>query len=317
MRIMKFGGKSLSSPEKTQNICKFIKKIYKNDKKIIIVVSAIGKTTDNLLELSKKYNNKNPSKKELAKLLSTGEIQSASLFAMMLDSFDVPAKSFSASELQITTFGDPLYSRIASINKSVLDNCINNHTVAVVAGFQGVNKDGDITLLGRGGSDTTAVAIGAVFDTEVEIFSDFDGVFAGDPREMDYKKIKKISYDQMTAMAENGAKVIDKRASMLAKKFKIDLISKSSAAPYHKGTTISNIEDNVVAISVIDHLTRVCITFSDDEKLKLITKIVLKHIIKSKFYNFSVNSNKIIFYIENDKKTEIISQIAKALKISG
>ena len=315
MKIFKFGGKSLANVEKAQNICKYIKKIYKNDKKIIIVVSARGKTTDELLKTANDYTNKNECKRELAKLLSTGETQSACLFAMMLNSFGVPAKSFTASELQITTFGDYLASRIANINKSVLDNTINENVVAVVAGFQGINKNGEITTLGRGGSDTTAAAIGAVFDSDVHIFSDFDGVFAGDPRILDFKKLKSVSYNQMIAMAESGSKVIDKRACVIAKHFGIDIISKASEFPNKKGTIISNIEDDSIAISIIDHLTQVTITFSNEQRLKNISKIVLKQLIKNKFYNFSINFNKIVFYVENEKKTEIISTIAKTLKI--
>lgn len=315
MKIFKFGGKSLATAEKAQNICKYIKKIYKNDKKIIIVVSARAKTTDELDALSKEYDSKQSSKKELAKLLATGETQSACLFAMMLTSMGIPAQSLTATELQITTFGDYTSSRIANLNKSVLDNLLNENIVAVVTGFQGVNKLGEITTLGRGGSDTTACAIGAVFDTPVHIFSDFDGVFAGDPRILDFKKLKAVGFNQMISMAENGSKVIDKRATVIAKHFGIDIISKSSASPELSGTVISNIESDVVSISVIDHLTRITITFSNDEKLKLITKIVLKHLTKTKFYNFSINFNKITFFIENEKKSEIITLIAKALNI--
>lgn len=315
MKIFKFGGKSLADIEKAQNICKYIKKIYKNEKKIIIVVSARGKTTDELLDTAKLYAGKNEYKRELAKLLSTGETQSACLFAMMLNSFGVPAKSFTASELQITTFGDYLASRIANINKSILKNCLDENTVAVVAGFQGINKNGEITTLGRGGSDTTAAAIGAVFDSDVHIFSDFEGVFAGDPRILDFKKLKAVGYNHMISIAENGSKVIDKRATVIAKHFGFDIISKASANPNKKGTVISNIEDDSIAISIIDHLTQVTITFSNEQRLKNISKVVLKQLIKNKFYNFSINLNKIVFCVENEKKTEIISSIAKTLKI--
>ena len=136
MRILKFGGKSLDNPEKVHKICKNIKKIYKIDKKIIIVVSAIGKTTDNLINLSKNYYKKNCASRELDALLSSGETQSAALFAIALCSIGIPAKSFQAFQLDISTFGDFQNSKIAYINKQPLLDCLNENKVAVVAGFQ-------------------------------------------------------------------------------------------------------------------------------------------------------------------------------------
>lgn len=313
MRILKFGGKSLSTLEKTQKICEYIKKIYKNEKKLVIVVSAIGSTTDNLIELSKQYSKENIYPREMATLLSTGETQSSALFAMALSNAGIPAKSFQAHELQITTYGDYLNSRIAYINKSVLESCFNDGFVAVVSGFQGINKNMEITTLGRGGSDTTATAIAAVFDTDVEIYSDFDGVFAGDPRKMNYKKLKCIDYESMIEMADGGAKVIDARSTEIAKNFEIDILSKSSAKPNGSGSVISNIENDIISISTIDHLTKITVVISSEDRLKKIVKTALFCLKNVKFYNFSIEIKKLSFFIKNDDKLKVISSLSQKL----
>ena len=151
MRVLKFGGKSLNSKEKFIKLCRFIKNIYKTENQIIVVVSAIGSTTDNLINTATEYGymssdkNIHSSKFELARLLSTGEIQSASLFSIMLNSMGVPAKSFSGREIELLTFGDCLNGKIAYINKSKLSCHLNQGVVCVVAGFQGVNNENEIT----------------------------------------------------------------------------------------------------------------------------------------------------------------------------
>lgn len=315
MRILKFGGKSLSSPEKTQNICKNIKKIYKKDKKIIIIVSAIANSTDTLLELSKNYSFKSPPKTELAKLLSTGEIVSSSLFSMMLNSIGVPAKSFSAYELEIKTFGDPLDSRIAYINKSKINSCFDKNIVVVVAGFQGINSQNEITTLGRGGSDTTATALGAVFDSPVEIYSDFNGVFSGDPRVLKFKKIKSANYDIMLKMARAGAKVLDHRAVEIAKKYDVKIFSKDSTAFNLKGTEISSVETDIISISEISPLSKITLNFSNPTKLNLMVKNVLSCLNNIKFYNFSINFDEISFCVDTSQKLNIIRTISKKLNI--
>ena len=315
MKILKFGGKSLSSPEKTQNICKNIKKIYKNDKNIIIVVSAIGNSTDTLLSLAEKYSPKTTCKAELAKLLSTGETVSSSLFSMMLNKMGVPAKSFSAYELEIKTFGDPLDSRIAYINKTKLNECFKNNIVAVVAGFQGINSNNEITTLGRGGSDTTAAALGVIFNTPIEIYSDFNGVFSGDPRILKFKKLKKINFDFMLKMAKAGAKVLHHRAVYLARKYNTKIISKSSTEFNLSGTEISDIENDIISISEISPLSKITINFSNQNKLKFIIKNVLSCIINNKFYNLTINNDEISFFVETSNKLNILNEISKKLNI--
>lgn len=312
---MKFGGKSLGSKEKMQNICKFIKKVYENDKKIIIVVSAMGKTTDELVSLAREFGGAGVPPRELSALLSTGETQSSALMAMMLQSLGLPAKSLQAFQLQTTTFGGYDCGRIAYINKTVLNSLMENATIAVVAGFQGINSSSETTTLGRGGSDTTASAIGAIFGHEVEIYSDFDGVFAGDPRELPYKKLEKIDYEQMIDLASGGAKVIDSRATEIAKKFGIDLISKASAKPESQGTIISSIENDIISVSTIDNLSQITIVVPNKERFENTLKIVFSCLKNINFYNFNIKIKNITFLISSQDKAIVVSKIAKKLNL--
>jgi len=316
MRILKFGGKSLSTVEKMQNMVKYIKKIYKNEKNIIIVVSAIGQTTDNLLSLAKTYAHTSISSRELDCLLSTGETQSAALMAILLNSIGVHAKSFQAFQLELTTFGAFSNSKIAYLNKQPILDCFKNGEVAVVAGFQGINKNNETTTLGRGGSDTTACALGATFNQNVEIYSDFDGVFSGDPRLFSFKKIKSINYDAMIAMAKAGSKVLDYRATEIAKKFNFDIISKSSTLQNHKGTIVSDIESDIVSISVFDNLCKITIHFTNNNRLKNILNVVLNSLNDINFYNLTVANDNISFFIKQEFRTEVLKKISQKLKLA-
>ena len=315
MRILKFGGKSLATLEKVQNIGKYIKKIYKKDKNIIIVVSAIGNTTDSLLAEAKEYGDIDQHPRELDVLLSTGETKSAALLCILLNSIGVPAKSLLGFQLKITTFGAHQNSRIAHIGKQPILECFKHKQVVVVAGFQGINKNGDITTLGRGGSDTTACALSAVFDTPAEIYSDFDGVFCGDPRLMHYKKLKHLNYNTLHKLALAGAKVIDHRAVAIAQKFNTPIISKASHQPACSGTTISNLEDDVVAISSKNNLAEITIVFSNESKMKFIMKNVINGINGVKLYNLTLQNNKISFIVENDKLDQILKILSKKLNL--
>ncbi|MBQ8451792.1 MAG: hypothetical protein IJ538_03345 [Clostridia bacterium] len=312
MRILKFGGKSLSTTEKMQKIAKNIKKIYENDKKIIIVVSAMGDDTNSLFKLASGFKE---NKLELAKLVSLGEMKSSAMMSIILNNAGVKSKSVCAADIGILTFGDPLNSKIAYINKSKILKLMENDTVLVVTGFQGVDKNGNITLLGRGGSDTTASAIGAIFGVSPEIYSNFDGVFCGDPKIMNYKKIKSLSYDSMINMARLGAKVIEKRAAEIAQNFKINIISKSSTEMGKKGTLIGPIEDSSISISTIENLCQIGIVFSDESLFEKISKNVLFLLKDIKFYNLNISKCKIVFEIEGKNKNEIIYALSKKLNL--
>ncbi len=315
MKIIKFGGKSLDSIEKVQKICKNIKKIYKNDQKIIIIVSAMGSTTDDLLAKSQQYCFKKPSKRELDALLSTGETQSSALVALMLNSLGVPAKSFQGWQLELTTFGEHQNSKIAHINKRAILECFSENAVAVIAGFQGINKQNEITTLGRGGSDTTAAALGALFDHDVEIYSDFDGIFAGDPRVLNFKKIKNLCYSSIKNMARSGAKVLDAKSANIAKKFNFKIICKQSSAPAKRGTTISNIEDSFISVSTIENLTKLSINFSEDIDKLFLIKNVINSINSANFYNLTIKNDVIEFYIQTQNINDVILDLSTKLKL--
>lgn len=316
MKILKFGGKSLETREKIENICKFIKKLYATEKQIIVVVSAMGKTTDELLNLSKDFKgNSNSCDRELAKLLSTGETQCSTLVAMKLLNLGVPAKSFSSSEIEILTYGSFLDARISYINKSKLKNALDNNIVSVVAGFQGVNRDGETTVLGRGGSDTTAVALGVVFDENVEIFSDFDGIFSGDPKLDNFKKLKKINYSAVNFMAENGAKVLDSRACKIAKEFQTTIISKSSSRPELSGTIVGNIETDTISITAKQNLSKVTIVFSNKNRREKILTSVLKTLKNYEYFNLKLDYSTLEFFVNQKDLTLITSSISKSLKL--
>ncbi len=315
MRILKFGGKSLSTNKKTQKICRYIKKIYEKDKKLIIVVSATGKTTDDLIEKSSIFKPEKFAKRELDTLLSTGETMSASLFAMALCKISVPAKSFQAWQIKINTHGDFQNSLITNINKSVLDECLDSNTVAVVTGFQGVNQNNEITTLGRGGSDTTACALGSIYNTNVELYSDFDGIFSCDPRECESKKINQISIPQLERLSECGSKLVSTRAVKLAKENNFNLILKSSSKPNSKGSVASSIESENIVIHTTPNLCEIIIDFSNESKNKILSKNVFISLKQYKLYNFTVENHKIKLLVNNSDKPEILKILTKKLNI--
>ena len=315
MRILKFGGKSLSTIKKTQKICQYIKKIYENDKKLINIVSATGNTTNELIEKSSTLKPEKYAKRELDVLLSTGETASASLFAMALGKISVPAKSFQAWQVKINTHGDFQNSLITSIDKSKLDECLESNTVAVVTGFQGINKNGEITTLGRGGSDTTATALGAIYNTNVELYSDFAGVFSCDPREIESKKINQISLNQLERLSKTGSKIVAHRAVKIAKENNINLILKSSSKPNLSGSISNSIESENIVINTVSNLCEITIEFSNESKNKILSKNVLIWLKSYKLYNFTVENYKIQLLINNSDKTEILKILTKKFNI--
>ena len=315
MRILKFGGKSLDTPEKTQKICKYIKKIYEKDKEIIVVVSAIGSTTDKLLSFVKPLNAENISKRELDVLLSTGETISASIFAMHLNNINVPAKSLQAWQVKINTMGDFQNSIITNIDKSSIEKCFQEEKVAVVTGFQGINKNGDISTLGRGGSDTTATALGATFQTNVELYSDFNGVYACDPNEIKSKKFKRVSLKHLDIVTQTGSRVVCNRAVQIAKKHNISLILKSSAEPKQKGTIANNIESNNISICTNQNLCMISIICDHFNKTKFILQNVNLWLNSIKLYNLDSDLCKITILINQSDKEQVLSILKEKLKL--
>ncbi len=227
--VQKYGGSSVSSPEKIKEIAKRVLATKRKGNNIVTVVSAMGDTTDELLELASQVNS-HPPKRELDMLLSTGEIVSSALLSMALHSLGGKVVAFSGPQVGIIT--DEAYSkaRILKIETEKIRKEIREDKIVVVAGYQGVTSQNTITTLGRGGSDTTAVALAAALGADLcEIYTDVEGVYITDPQIIpEARKLERISYEEMLEMASLGAKVIHLRAVEMAKKYKVPLHIRSS-----------------------------------------------------------------------------------------
>lgn len=227
--VQKFGGSSVANAEKIYNVAGRIQDAYDAGNSVVVVVSAQGDTTDDLIEKAVEINEK-PSKREMDVLLSTGEQITIALLAMALEKNKYPVVSLTGWQAPIKTNMVYGAARIEKVETTRLINELDKGRIVIVAGFQGVNAVNDITTLGRGGSDTTAVALAAALRADVcEIYTDVDGVYTCDPRLVpDAKKLKDISYDEMLELASLGANVLHNRSVEMAKKYHVDLEVKSS-----------------------------------------------------------------------------------------
>lgn len=238
--VQKFGGSSVQSTEKLFEICKHITKEYDEGNKVIVVVSAQGKTTDNLIKEAKVIN-ENLDKRELDVLISVGEQITIAKLAMCLKTLNYEVVSLTGWQIPIRTNNIYGNADITKINLDRIEKELASNRIVIIAGFQGVNeKANDITTLGRGGSDTTAVAIAAAIKAErCEIYKDVDGVYNLDPKTN--KKAYKydyISYDEMLKLSNNGAKVLHNKCVTVAKEFKVKIHVKSLYNINSNGTLI-------------------------------------------------------------------------------
>ncbi|NFB54795.1 aspartate kinase [Clostridium botulinum] len=236
--VQKYGGTSVATVEKIKNVAKSIVKRKREGNDIVVVVSAMGHTTDNLINLAKDISNV-PDKRELDALISTGEMVSSSLLSMAIKELGEDAISYTAYQINISTNGQHGKSLINDIDKKKIDKSLKEAKVVVVAGFQGINCDGNITTLGRGGSDTSAVAIAAKLNNAIcEIYTDVDGIYSVDPRVYDRaKKLDYIDYEEMLELSSLGAQVMHSRSIELAEKYNI---------PIYVGLSNSNIKGTVI-----------------------------------------------------------------------
>jgi aspartate kinase len=242
--VQKFGGTSVGSVERIAAVAELIKKSSKEDK-LVVVVSAMSGETNKLISLAKNFS-ENPNRREFDALVSTGEKVSSSLLAIALDSIGVKAKSLSASQISMKTTNSHSKARILDIDSSKITQTIEEGYVPIITGFQGVTEHGDVTTLGRGGSDTTAVAVAANLKAKrCDIYTDVDGIYTTDPRVVpEAKKLDSITMEEMLEMAGKGAKVIQIRAVEFANKFKVPVRVLSSFEP-GSGTLISLEENNM------------------------------------------------------------------------
>ncbi len=228
----------MGSPERIKAVAQRIKSYVENKNSVVVVVSAMGKTTDSLIALSKEIT-LNPDKRELDMLLSTGEQVSIAMLAMALHEIGIDAISYTGSQVRLMTDGNFANAKIQSISTDKIADSLKNNKVVIIAGFQGIDEDENITTLGRGGSDTSAVALAAVLKCrDCEIYTDVDGVYTADPRVVSNpKKLKEISYDEMLELARLGAKVLHSRSVEFAKKYNVRLHVRSSFN-YEEGTIV-------------------------------------------------------------------------------
>ena len=236
--VKKFGGTSVGSPERIMNVAIRCVEDYKKGNDVVVVLSAMGKSTDELIDLAHKVNPK-PPKRELDMLMTTGEQVSVAMMAMAMDSLGVRAVSLNAFQVAMHTTSQYGSARLKRIDSERIRHELEDRKIVIVTGFQGVNKYDDYTTLGRGGSDTTAVALAAALHADsCEIYTDVDGVYTMDPRIVkNAKKLPEITYDEMLELASLGAGVLHNRSVEMAKKYGVPLVVRSSLN-YSEGTVV-------------------------------------------------------------------------------
>ena len=230
--VQKFGGSSVADAARVMNVARIVTDTYKAGNDVVVVVSAQGDTTDDLIEKAHEIN-ANPSKREMDQLLAAGEQMSISLLAMAIEKLGFPVRSLLGWQAGFNTNSVYGSARIKNIRTNRLEAELAKHNIVVVAGFQGKNRYEDLTTLGRGGSDTSAVAIAAVLHADkCQIFTDVEGVYTADPRKVpNAKKLGEITYDEMLQLATLGAQVLNNRSVEMAKKYSVELEVLSSLNP--------------------------------------------------------------------------------------
>ena len=313
-KVLKFGGTSVGTSERIQHVAKIIKKERSLGNKIIAIVSAMAGQTNELLRLSKEISEEF-NKRELDVLLSSGEQVTCALLAGCLINSNVKAKSWLNWQIPILTVGEHSNARIINIHIEKINKYLNEDGVAIIPGFQGISKNGDITSLGRGGSDATAVAVAKIFNADIcEIYTDVDGVFSTDPNKIPVaKKIDKISYDEMLELSSLGAKVIQSSAVQTAMMYDIPLEVKSTFTE-RKGTKIFSQEN----IDYSKSVTGVAYS-KDDAKITIIGVEDRPGVAANIFEPLSeaqINVDMVIQNISSDQKTTDITFTVKRDDVS-
>ncbi len=308
-KVLKFGGTSVGTTERIQHVASIIKKELSLGNKIIAIVSAMAGKTNDLIKLSNDISEEFD-KREYDVLLSSGEQVTCALLSGALIKLNIKAQSFLSWQVPIITEGEHTNSRIINMNIEKIDNYINADGVAVIPGFQGISKNGDITTLGRGGSDATAVAVAKIFNADsCEIYTDVDGVFSTDPNKIPVaKKIEKISYDEMLELSSLGAKVMQSSAVQTAMMYNIPLEVRSTFTE-RKGTKIFNQEN-------IDYTKSVTgVAYSKDDAKITITRVEDRPGIAANIFEplskAQINVDMVIQNISSDQKTTDITFTVK------
>ena len=303
-KVLKFGGTSVGSIERIQHVANIIKKEHESGSKIIAVVSAMSGRTNELIKLSQEVS-KDFDKRELDVLLSSGEQVTCALLSGALKDLNLKAKSWLNWQIPILTEGEHNNSRIINVNVNRINNFLNSG-VAVIPGFQGISKNGEITTLGRGGSDATAVALAKLFNADsCEIYTDVDGVYSTDPKKIPVaKKIDKISYDEMLELSSLGAKVMQSSAVQTAMMYNIPLEVRSTFTD-RKGSKIFDQQN----IDYSKSVTGVAYS-KDDAKITLIgvqDKPGVAADIFEPLNKSQINVDMVIQNVSSDEKTTDIT----------
>ncbi len=305
-KVLKFGGTSVGTIDRILHVAKIVKKEHDSGNQVIAVVSAMSGKTNELLNLSKKVSN-NFNKRELDVLMSSGEQVTSALLAGALIELGIPSKSWLNWQVPIVTEGDHSNSRIINMNVIEVNKFLSKQKgVAIIPGFQGISKNGDITTIGRGGSDATAVAIAKIFETDsCEIYTDVDGVHSTDPSKIPVaKKIDKISYDEMLELASLGAKVMQASAVQTAMMYSIPLEVKSTFTD-REGTKIFDQKNIDYSKSVTG------VAYSKDDAKITLTGVQDKPGVAANIFeplsNNQINVDMVIQNISSDYKTTDIT----------
>ena len=303
--VQKFGGSSVSNDENLKIVSKRVVEEVENKNKVVVVVSAQGKTTDRLI-FEEKQLSQNASLREHDTLVSVGEQITIAKLAILLNEMGYKAISLTGWQIPIITNNDHSNARIEYINNEIINKYLDDGNIVVVAGFQGVNENGEITTLGRGGSDTTAVAIAASLEADrCDIFTDVDGVFVSDPKYVvNSKKIDKIDYEEMLEMSSLGAKVLHNRCVEIGKNFSIPICVKSTFKDNSKGTLVTNkkIEDNNInGIVKDDKISKISLVGVDNTTKSIyeLVKILSRENICIDFLNKREETKTISFTIKD------------------
>ncbi len=283
--VQKYGGTSVGEIDKIKSVAKRIIATKDEGNAVVVVVSAMGKTTDNLVDLAKKVSEK-PSKRDLDMLLSTGEQVSISLLSMALKSYGYDAVSLTGFQAGIKTEGPHTKNKICDIEIEKIKEYLEQDKIVVVAGFQGINENGDITTLGRGGSDTTAVALASKLNCECCIYTDVEGIFSVDPRVYpNAKQLESISYQEMMEMASLGAGVMETRAVEIGYKYNTPIYVASSSTNT-RGTYIKEYDEGmeekvITGLSLCDDILMITtnnLIFKSDNIAKIFEKLARENI---------------------------------------
>ncbi|OFG41599.1 aspartate kinase [Listeria monocytogenes] len=319
--VQKFGGTSVQNEKSRLMAFNHIKQVLKEGYKVVVVVSAIGRygdpyATDTLLELIGAKNTKLTAR-EQDTLLSVGETISASVFTNMLKEAGIKAEAFSGGQAGIITSDDHLNAKITEVDTTRLKNALAELDVAVVAGFQGITANGDITTLGRGGSDTSAAALGVSLQADyIDIFTDVDGMMTADPRIVEHaRSLPRVSYNEVSNMAYQGAKVIHPRAVEIAMTAKIPMRIRSTYLE-STGTLVTSLADDsghfdvkermVTGVAHVTNLTQISVQTDTVKAQQLAFKILADEGISLDFINISTNS--VIFTVP-EEKSHVVKQL--------